>query len=110
MKHRDPRLFHELIGRHVQPNAPMSEPMKGSLSSYLMQRLDQECNALTSKVGECSAQQGVDDKAAAQRDQKAEQDGENGASASGDAKQAEHDDESVSSLSSSLCCMLYFEG
>merc|ERR1712224_457940 len=43
MKHRDPKLFHELIGKHVEPDKPMSEPMKGSLSSYLLQRLDQEC-------------------------------------------------------------------
>lgn len=42
MKYRDPKLFHELVGRHLPPSARISEPMKGSLSSYLMQRLDQE--------------------------------------------------------------------
>jgi hypothetical protein len=45
MKHRDPKLFFETVGRHLQSNTPMAaQPMKGSLSSYLMQRLDQECN------------------------------------------------------------------
>lgn len=45
MKHRDPRLFHKLIGRHLTSTMRNTEPMKGSLSSYLMQRLDQECEA-----------------------------------------------------------------
>merc|ERR1719487_206762 len=43
MKKRDSKLFLELVGRHLPPTTRISEPMKGSLSSYLMQRLDQEC-------------------------------------------------------------------
>lgn len=45
MKRREPKLFHEIVGRHLEGTTKLSEPMKGSLSSYLMQRLDQECDA-----------------------------------------------------------------
>eukprot|EP00927_Polykrikos_kofoidii_P045723 TRINITY_DN3979_c0_g1_i1.p1 TRINITY_DN3979_c0_g1~~TRINITY_DN3979_c0_g1_i1.p1 ORF type:complete len:349 (-),score=80.38 TRINITY_DN3979_c0_g1_i1:77-1123(-) len=43
MKGRDPRLFHQLVGRHLDPGMRLSSPMQGSLSTYLMQRLEQEC-------------------------------------------------------------------
>eukprot|EP00929_Paragymnodinium_shiwhaense_P046991 TRINITY_DN23874_c0_g1_i1.p1 TRINITY_DN23874_c0_g1~~TRINITY_DN23874_c0_g1_i1.p1 ORF type:complete len:317 (-),score=114.92 TRINITY_DN23874_c0_g1_i1:63-1013(-) len=43
MKQRDPKLFYTLVGRHLDPTTSLSAPMQGSLSSYLMQRLEQEC-------------------------------------------------------------------
>merc|ERR1719263_2375032 len=58
MKHRDPKLFHELIGRHL-PTTRMTEPMKGNLSSYLMQRLDQELDPCRGNIDDsCDPQAG----------------------------------------------------
>jgi len=42
MKRRDPKLFHKLVGRHLDSGARLSQPMQGSLSGYLMQRLEKE--------------------------------------------------------------------
>lgn len=45
MKGRAPRLFHQLVGRHVQSvdgRPGQLQPMKGSLSAHLLQQLDRE--------------------------------------------------------------------
>eukprot|EP00928_Gymnodinium_smaydae_P043236 TRINITY_DN29012_c0_g1_i1.p2 TRINITY_DN29012_c0_g1~~TRINITY_DN29012_c0_g1_i1.p2 ORF type:complete len:306 (+),score=96.21 TRINITY_DN29012_c0_g1_i1:51-920(+) len=47
MKHRDPKAFHQVVGRHLAPTLQLSAPMQGSLSSYLIQRLERECEAGT---------------------------------------------------------------
>lgn len=58
MKHRDPKLFFSLVGRHLKGTEKLSSaPMKGSLSSYLFQRLDQECNAAA--AGSCTLSSGA---------------------------------------------------
>jgi hypothetical protein len=91
MKHRDPKLFHELIGRHLQPTMRMSEPMKGNLSNYLMQRLDQECNPCLSKADseqeDCEKQEGKEAETA---------DCEASDSRRGDCAGTRQDDESLS--------------
>merc|ERR1712194_756036 len=46
MKRRDPKLFHSLVGRFLDNNVRLSSaPMQGSLSGYLMQQLERECDA-----------------------------------------------------------------
>merc|ERR1712154_53730 len=42
MKHRDPGLFHRLVGRYTNAQMNLSAPMQGSLSTYLMQRLERD--------------------------------------------------------------------
>lgn len=42
MKRRDPKLFHKLVGRHLDSSTRLSAPMQGSLSGYLLQRLEKE--------------------------------------------------------------------
>lgn len=42
MKRREPQLFHKLVGRHLDSGTRLSAPMQGSLSGYLMQRLEKE--------------------------------------------------------------------
>lgn len=44
MKRRNAKLFHELVGRHLDSGARLSKPMQGSLSGYLMQRLEKEAD------------------------------------------------------------------
>lgn len=49
MKRRDPKLFHACVGRYVDNNVRLSTaPMQGSLSGYLMQQLERECEASAS--------------------------------------------------------------
>merc|ERR1712224_848814 len=45
LKARDPQLFHKIIGQHLDSSVPLSSPMQGGLSSYLMQQLEKECCA-----------------------------------------------------------------
>lgn len=45
MKRRDPQLFHHLVGQHSDSSVRLSAPMQGSLSQYLMQQLDKDCQA-----------------------------------------------------------------
>eukprot|EP00930_Biecheleria_cincta_P064757 TRINITY_DN50411_c0_g1_i1.p1 TRINITY_DN50411_c0_g1~~TRINITY_DN50411_c0_g1_i1.p1 ORF type:complete len:313 (-),score=88.97 TRINITY_DN50411_c0_g1_i1:164-1102(-) len=45
MKRRDPQLFHHLVGQHSDSSIRLSAPMQGSLSQYLMQQLDKDCQA-----------------------------------------------------------------
>lgn len=45
MKCRDPQLFYRLVGRHLDASIRLSDPMQGSLSSYLMTLLEKEREA-----------------------------------------------------------------
>eukprot|EP00933_Yihiella_yeosuensis_P028917 TRINITY_DN22690_c0_g1_i1.p1 TRINITY_DN22690_c0_g1~~TRINITY_DN22690_c0_g1_i1.p1 ORF type:complete len:288 (+),score=79.73 TRINITY_DN22690_c0_g1_i1:149-1012(+) len=45
MKDRDPQLYHKLIGQYQNSGASMSAPMQGSLSGYLLQQLEKDCDA-----------------------------------------------------------------
>mmetsp|Transcript_36142 Transcript_36142/g.84694 ORF Transcript_36142/g.84694 Transcript_36142/m.84694 type:complete len:281 (+) Transcript_36142:49-891(+) len=42
MKRREPKLFMELVGRHLEPASQMTAPEKGGLSTYLLQQMDRE--------------------------------------------------------------------
>jgi len=50
MKRREPKLFHRYVGRHLDSKVKLSAPMEGSLSGYLMQQLERECEAERSGV------------------------------------------------------------
>lgn len=45
MKRRDPELFHRIVGRHLPAGVQLSAPMQGSLSCYLMQQLEKDCQS-----------------------------------------------------------------
>lgn len=45
MKERDPQLYHRLVGQYMDTTVKLSDPMQGSLSTYLMQQLERECEA-----------------------------------------------------------------
>ncbi|CAK9033183.1 unnamed protein product [Durusdinium trenchii] len=45
MKERDPQLYHRLVGQYIDTTVKLSDPMQGSLSTYLMQQLEKECEA-----------------------------------------------------------------
>jgi len=45
MKRRDPELFHRVVGRHLPSGVQLSAPMQGSLSCYLMQQLEKDCQS-----------------------------------------------------------------
>ncbi|CAJ1443390.1 unnamed protein product [Effrenium voratum] len=45
MKQRDPQLFHHLVGQYVDTTVKLSDPMQGSLSTYLMQQLEKQVEA-----------------------------------------------------------------
>ncbi|CAK9033129.1 unnamed protein product [Durusdinium trenchii] len=47
MKERDPQLYHRLVGQYIDTTVKLSDPMQGSLSTYLMQQLEKECEART---------------------------------------------------------------
>mmetsp|Transcript_153180 Transcript_153180/g.491222 ORF Transcript_153180/g.491222 Transcript_153180/m.491222 type:complete len:313 (+) Transcript_153180:63-1001(+) len=51
MKRRDPKMFHRLVGRHLDSALKLSAPMQGSLSGYLMQQLERECEAERTGAG-----------------------------------------------------------
>mmetsp|Transcript_31052 Transcript_31052/g.58220 ORF Transcript_31052/g.58220 Transcript_31052/m.58220 type:complete len:289 (-) Transcript_31052:50-916(-) len=43
MKQRDPQLFHHIVGQYQDSTVKLSDPMQGSLSNYLMQQLERQC-------------------------------------------------------------------
>jgi len=43
MKQRDPQLFHHLVGQYQDTTVKLSDPMQGSLSNYLLQQLERQC-------------------------------------------------------------------
>jgi len=45
MKRRDPQLFHRVVGQYIESGVKLSAPMQGSLSGYLMQQLERECDS-----------------------------------------------------------------
>ncbi|CAE7026354.1 TUL1 [Symbiodinium natans] len=45
MKQRDPQLFHHLVGQYQDSTVKLSDPMQGSLSNYLLQQLERQCEA-----------------------------------------------------------------
>lgn len=45
MKRRDPELFHRLIGRDADPAERLNAPMRGGLSTYLLEQLERDCEA-----------------------------------------------------------------
>lgn len=51
MKERDPQLYHRLVGQYVDTTVKLSDPMQGTLSTYLMQQLERECEAEVLHVG-----------------------------------------------------------
>jgi len=42
MKRREPKLFLELVGKHLEPATQLNAPMKGGLSAHLLQQIDRE--------------------------------------------------------------------
>lgn len=51
MRHRAPEMYRSLVGCYIEPTAQMSAPMQGSLSSYLMRRLEDEIEVDTDGMG-----------------------------------------------------------
>uniref|UniRef100_A0A7S4QIR0 CCD97-like C-terminal domain-containing protein n=1 Tax=Alexandrium monilatum TaxID=311494 RepID=A0A7S4QIR0_9DINO len=66
MKRRDPRLFHQMVGRHLDSGMQLSAPMQGSLSGYLMQQLDKEVDG-PGPFGRCSHPSGASTGASAEQ-------------------------------------------
>lgn len=60
MKRRDPQLFHQIIGRHLDSSMRLSAPMQGNLSNYLLAKLDSDCGSGRLAAGPCDAEPGAE--------------------------------------------------
>jgi len=97
MKLRDPKLFHHLVGRHLDPTTSLSAPMQGSLSTYLMQRLEQECELDGRSAPATGSTAGAGAPVGGSRD--ASMDGTGGVAAQASAKRQRDEDEDDDAMS-----------
>lgn len=60
MKRRDPQLFHQIVGRHLDSSVRASAPMQGNLSNYLLWKLDSDCESGRLAAGPCDPEPGAE--------------------------------------------------